>query len=53
MPLPFLTTKIVDMTGFSPASFHDLLSNDDLLMEDSSVRDVSLWECAMADVQGP
>jgi hypothetical protein len=54
-----LATKLVGMTGYGPASFHDLLSDDDLLTEGSSVGDVSsltcpmLRECAMADVQWP
>jgi hypothetical protein len=59
MPLPLLATKLVGMTGYGPASFHDLLSDDDPLTEGSSVGDVSslgclaLRECAMVDVQGP
>jgi hypothetical protein len=49
----------VGVTGYDPTSFHDLLSNDDLLMEGSSVGDAmslsypTLRECTMADVQGP
>jgi hypothetical protein len=48
----------VGITGYSPASFHDLFSDDDLLSEGSGIGDVSspgcpaLQECAMADVQG-
>jgi hypothetical protein len=59
MLLPLLTTKLVGMTGYGLALFHDLLSDNDLLTEGSSVWDVSslgcpvLWECVMADVQGP
>jgi hypothetical protein len=59
MPLPLLATKLVGMTVYGPASFHDLLFDDDLLTEGSSVGDVSslgcpaLQECAMVDVQGP
>jgi hypothetical protein len=59
MPLPLLATKLMGMTGYGPASFHDLLSDDDLLTEGSSIGDVSslgcpvLRECVMADVQGP
>jgi hypothetical protein len=59
MLLPLLVTKLVCMTGYGPASFHDLLSDDDLLTEGSSVGDVSslgcpaLRECAMAHVQEP
>jgi hypothetical protein len=51
-------TKLVGLTRYGPASFHDLLSDDDLLAEGSSVGDVSspsylgLRECAMADIQG-
>jgi hypothetical protein len=41
MPLPLLATKLVGMTGYGPALFHDLLSDDDLLTEGSSVGDVS------------
>jgi hypothetical protein len=58
MPQPSLATKLVGMTRYGPASFHDLLSDDDLLIEGSSVGDVSslgcpaLRECAMANVQG-
>jgi hypothetical protein len=46
------------MTGYSPPSFHNLPSNDDILSEGSGIGDVSspgcptLRECAMADVQG-
>jgi hypothetical protein len=46
------------MMGYGPASFHNLLSNNDLLAEGSSIRDLSspgypvLRECAMADMQG-
>jgi hypothetical protein len=40
MPLPLLATKLVGMMGYGPASFHDLLSDDDLLSEGSSVEDV-------------
>jgi hypothetical protein len=59
MLLPLLATKLVGMMGYGPASFHDLLSDDDLLTKGSSIRNVSslgcpaLWECSMADVQGP
>jgi hypothetical protein len=59
MSLPLLATKLVGMTGYGPASLHDLLSDDDLLTKGSSVEDVSflgcpaLRECAMVDVQGP
>jgi hypothetical protein len=59
MLLPSLATKLVGMMGYSPALFHDLLSDDDLLIEGSSVGDVSslgypmLRECIMVDVQGP
>jgi hypothetical protein len=58
MPLPSLAIKFVSMTGYGPASFHDLFSDDDLLNEGSSIGDVSfpscpkLRECAMSDVQG-
>jgi hypothetical protein len=46
------------MTGCGPTSFHDLFSDNDLLSEGSSFRDISplgcpaLRECAIADVQG-
>jgi hypothetical protein len=59
MPLPLLATKLVGMMGYGSASFHDLLSDDDLLTEGFSVGDVLslgclvLRECGMADVQGP
>jgi hypothetical protein len=59
MPLPLLATKLVGKTGYSPPSFHDLLSDDDLLTEGSSIGDISslgclvLRVCVMADVQGP
>jgi hypothetical protein len=59
MPLPLLATKLVGMTGYGPTSFHDLLSDDDLLTEGSTIGNVSslgypmLQECIMADVQGP
>jgi hypothetical protein len=55
---PSLATKLVGMMGYSPASLHDLLSDDDLLTEDSSIGDLTslscpaLRECAMANVQG-
>jgi hypothetical protein len=58
MLLCFLATKLVGITGYGPTLFHDLLSDDDLLTEGCSVRDVSflgspmLWQCVMADVQG-
>jgi hypothetical protein len=58
MSQPPLATEFVGMTRYSPASFHDLFSDDDLLSEGSSVDDLSplgcpaLRECAMADVQG-
>jgi hypothetical protein len=57
-PPPSLVTKLVGMTGYGPTSFHDLLFDDDLLTEGSSIGDVSspgypgLRECSMADVQG-
>jgi hypothetical protein len=44
------------MTGYSPASFHDLFFYDDLLSEGSSVGDLSplgypaLWEYGCAGV---
>jgi hypothetical protein len=53
-----LATEFVGMTGYGLASFYDLLSDDDLLNEGSSVDNKSslgcptLRECAMADVQG-
>jgi hypothetical protein len=59
MPLPLLVTKLMGMTGYGPALFHDLLSDDDLLTEGSSIGDVSslncptLRECTVVDVQGP
>jgi hypothetical protein len=40
-PPPLLATKLVGMMGYSPASFHNLLSEDDLLAKGSSVGDVS------------
>jgi hypothetical protein len=58
MSLPSLATKFIGMPGYSPASFHDLFSNDDLLTEGSTVKDVSslgcpaLRESAIVDVQG-
>jgi hypothetical protein len=58
MSQPPLATEFVGMTGYSPASFHDLFSNDDLLSEGSSIDDMSspgylaLRECAMVNVQG-
>jgi hypothetical protein len=57
MPVPPCVTEFVGMTGYGPASFHDLFFDDDLLSEGSSVGDLSspgspaLRECAMADVQ--
>jgi hypothetical protein len=56
MLLTLLTTKLMGMTGYGLASFHNLLSDDDLLTNGSSIRDVlslgcpALRECAMADV---
>jgi hypothetical protein len=50
--------KFVGMTGYGPASLHDLFSDDGLLSEGSSISDLSplgcpaLLECAMAEVQG-
>jgi hypothetical protein len=58
IPLRLLMTEFMGMTGYGPASFHDLFSDDDLLSEGSSVGDLSplgcpaLQECAMVDVQG-
>jgi hypothetical protein len=58
MPAPQRVIEFVGMIGHSPALFHDLFSDDDLLSEGSSVGDLSshgypvLRECAMADVQG-
>jgi hypothetical protein len=55
---PPLATEFVGMTGYSPASFHNLFFDDDLLSKGSNVGDVSspgypaLRECTMADVQG-
>jgi hypothetical protein len=58
LPQPPPATEFMGMTGYSPASSHNLFSNNDLLSEGSSIGDVSspgypaLRECAMADVQG-
>jgi hypothetical protein len=58
LPEPPQATEFVGMTGYSPASFHDLLSDYNLLSEGSSVCNMlspscpALRECAMADVQG-
>jgi hypothetical protein len=58
IPLPPLAIEFVGMTGYGPASFHNLFSDDNLLSEGSSVDDLSplscpaLQECAMMDVQG-
>jgi hypothetical protein len=41
MSQPPLATKFVGITGYSPASFHDLFSDDNLLGEGSSIGDVS------------
>jgi hypothetical protein len=43
--LPPLTTEFVGMTGYSPASFHDLYSDDDLMSEGSSIGDLSPFGC--------
>jgi hypothetical protein len=45
MPLPLLATKLVGMMGYGPASFHDLLSDDELLTHGSSVGNVSSLGC--------
>jgi hypothetical protein len=37
--------KFVGMIGYSPASFHDLFSDDDLPSEDSSIGEVSSPGC--------
>jgi hypothetical protein len=58
MLAPPRMADFVGMTGYGPASFYELFSDDDLLSEGSSVSDLSspgcpvLQECAMADVQG-
>jgi hypothetical protein len=56
IPQPPPVTKFVGMTGYGPASFHDLFSDDDHLSEGSSVGNLlhlscpTLQECVMADV---
>jgi hypothetical protein len=58
IPLAPLMTEFVGMTGYGPASFHCLRSNDDHMSEGSSIGDLSpldcpaLRECTMVDVQG-
>jgi hypothetical protein len=45
MSQPPLATEFVGMTGYSPASFHDLYSDDDLMSEGSSIGDLSPFGC--------
>jgi hypothetical protein len=58
MSYSLLATEFVGITGYSPTSFHDLFSDDDLLTEGSSVGNVSspgcpaLREYAMARCAG-
>jgi hypothetical protein len=58
MSQPPLATEFMGMMGYSPASLHDLFSDNDLLSEGSNIGNVLspgcpvLRECTMADIQG-
>jgi hypothetical protein len=55
---PPRASEFMGMMVPDPTSFHDILSDDDLLSEGSSVSNLSplgcpmLWECTMVDMQG-
>ena len=54
---PPLTSELVGMAGYAPASFHDLV-DDEVENDGSSIGDVMApghhlsWECTMADALG-
>ena len=54
---PSLTFEFMEMAGYGPTSFHDLI-DDEVKSDGSSIGDVMApghplcWECALADALG-